>query len=51
VPREGVAARAGYGHLQSKGFVNAISRLRTRGFVDYPDSGSIVAKPVLLFEG
>lgn len=48
--RDDVAARAGYGHLQSKGFVNAISRLRTLGFVDYPDRGSIVAKPVLFLE-
>jgi hypothetical protein len=49
--REDVARAAGYGHLQSKGFVNAISRLRTLGFVDYPDRGSIVAKPVLFLEG
>jgi hypothetical protein len=49
--RADVAAAAGYGHLQSKGFVNAISRLRTLGFVDYPDSGSIVAMPVLFLEG
>lgn len=50
MPRQAVAERAGYGHLQSKGFVNAISRLRTLGFVDYPDRGSIVAKPVLFLE-
>lgn len=50
LPRQAVAERAGYGHLQSKGFVNAISRLRTLGFVDYPDRGSIVAKPVLFLE-
>jgi len=49
--RQDVAARAGYGHLQSKGFVNAISRLRTLGFVDYPDRGTIIAKPVLFLEG
>jgi hypothetical protein len=30
--------------------VNAISRLRTLGFVDYPDRGSIVATPVLFLE-
>jgi hypothetical protein len=47
LPRTEVAARAGYGHLQSKGFVNAMSRLRTLGFVDYPDRESAVAKPVL----
>lgn len=51
VSRQAVAEAANYGHLQSKGFVNAISRLRTLGFVDYPDRGSIIAKPVLFLEG
>lgn len=50
LPRENVAARAGYGNLASKGFVNAISRLRTLGFVDYPDRNSVVAMPVLFLE-
>ncbi len=50
LPRAEVAAAAGYGHLQSKGFVNAISRLRTLGFVDYPSSSTIVATPVLFLE-
>jgi hypothetical protein len=49
--RTDVAAQAGYGNLASKGFVNATSRFRTLGFVDYPDSGSIVAMPVLFLEG
>lgn len=51
VPREEVASQAGYGHLNSKGFVNAIGRLRSLGFIDYPSSGTIVAKPVLFLEG
>jgi uncharacterized protein len=49
--REDVAAAANYGHLNSKGFVNAIGRLRSLGFIDYPDRGTIVAKPVLFLEG
>lgn len=48
--REDVAAQAGYGHLQSKGFVNAIGRLRTLGFIDYPDRGTVQALPVLFLE-
>ena len=49
--RATVAAAAGYGHLQSKGFVNAVSRLRTLGFIDYPARGSIRAQPVLFLVG
>ncbi len=49
--REEVAAAAGYTNLTSKGFVNAMSRLRTLGFVDYPDRGSAVAMPVLFLDG
>jgi len=51
VAREEVANAAGYGNLASKGFVNAIGRLRSLGFIDYPSSGMIVAKPVLFLEG
>lgn len=51
IPRVDVAEAAGYGNLTSKGFVNAMSRLRTLGFVDYPDKGSAVAMPVLFLEG
>jgi len=51
VAREEVANAAGYGNLASKGFVNAIGRLRSLGFIDYPSSGMIVAKPVLFMEG
>jgi len=48
--REHVAAKAGYRHLNSKGFVNAIGRLRTLGFVDYPSRGEVRATD-LLFPG
>jgi hypothetical protein len=51
LPREEVAQAAGYGHLQSKGFVNSLSRLRSLGFIDYPDRGSVVARPVLFLGG
>lgn len=50
LPRDVVAAKAGYGNLTSKGFTNAIGRLRSLGFIDYPDKGAIVAKPVLFLE-
>jgi hypothetical protein len=49
--REDVAAAAGYGNLRSKGFANAIGRLRSLGFVDYPSQGTIKANPVLFLEG
>lgn len=45
--REQLASAAGYGHLNSKGFVNAIGRLRSLGFIDYPARGQVVALPVL----
>ena len=50
VNRQDVAAAAGYGHLQSKGFVNAVSKLSSLGFVRYPDRGTIAASPVLFLE-
>ena len=51
LPREVVAEKANYQHLNSKGFVNAIGRLRSLGFIDYPDRGTIKAQPVLFLEG
>lgn len=48
--REELLATAGYGHANSKGFVNAIGRLKTLGFVDYPSRG-IVRASELLFPG
>lgn len=50
LPRSEVASEAGYGNLKSAGFVKAISRLRSLGFIDYPDTQSMVAKPVLFLE-
>ena len=45
--REDLAAAAGYGHLASKGFANAIGRLRSLRFIDYPERGRVAAQPVL----
>jgi hypothetical protein len=36
--------------LWRQGFANAIGRLRTLGFIGYPDRGSVAAKPVLFLE-
>ena len=43
--------RAGYGNVQRKGFVNAVSRLRTLGCIDSQPGGVVVAQPVLFLEG
>lgn len=48
--RQKLAEAAGYGHLNSKGFVNAIGRLRSLGFIDYPASGRVVALPILFVD-
>ena len=45
--RDEVALHAGYGHLQSKGFVNALGRMKTLGFVEYPGSGQVRASDLL----
>ena len=50
MPREDLAAEAGYGHMNSKGFANAIGRLRSLGFIDYPSTGLVKAQPVLFLE-
>lgn len=47
LPRDEVAALAGYENLRSKGFVNAIGRLRTLGFVRYPDRSTVAATDIL----
>ncbi|MGE3278056.1 MAG: DUF87 domain-containing protein [Vicinamibacterales bacterium] len=49
--RTDAAAAAGYGNLQSKGFVNALSRLSSLGFVTYPDRGRVKAADVLFLKG
>lgn len=48
--REDLAAKAGYTNVNSKGFTNAIGRLRTLGFIDYPTQGRVAALPVLFLE-
>jgi hypothetical protein len=45
--RQDLAARAGYGNLNSKGFTNAIGRLRTLGFIDYPEQARVAARDIL----
>lgn len=45
-----VALLAGYTNLSSKGFANAIGRLRSLGLIDYPAPGRVVALPVLFLE-
>jgi hypothetical protein len=47
VDRADLGSKAGYGNLNSKGFVNAIGRLRTLGLIDYPERGQVKAQPVL----
>lgn len=49
--REALAGRAGYTNLSSKGFANAMGRLRSLGFLDYPRPGKVRATPVLFLEG
>ncbi len=51
IEREVLAERAGYGNVNSKGFVKAIGRLRSLGFIDYPQSGYVRAQDVLFLEG
>lgn len=50
VEREALMQDAGYGHANSKGFANALGRLRTLGFVEYPGTGQVRAQPVLFLE-
>lgn len=47
ITRNNLAALADYGNVNSKGFANALGRLRTLGFIDYPERGLVVASPVL----
>lgn len=50
IERPTVAGIAGYTNLTSKGFVNAMSRLSSLGFVTYPSTGLVKASPVLFLE-
>lgn len=45
--RESLAASAGYTNVHSKGFKNAIGRLRSLGFIDYPTPGQVQAQAIL----
>lgn len=49
--REDLATVASYTNLNSKGFTNAIGRLRSLGFIDYPTRGEVVAQSVLFLNG
>lgn len=49
--RNDLAAAAGYSNVNSKGFANAIGRLRSLGFINYPSTGRVIALPVLFLEG
>jgi Mn-dependent DtxR family transcriptional regulator len=50
IAKEELAQRCGYTNVASKSFANAIGRLRTLGFVDYPQSGYAKAASVLFLE-
>lgn len=47
--RDEIAQAVGY-HVRTKAFTNGLSRLRSMGFVDYPDAGSVVATALLFPE-
>jgi hypothetical protein len=49
IERDALGSMAGYENLDSKGFRNAMGRLRTLGFIDYEGRG-VVAKPVLFMQ-
>lgn len=48
--RDDLARAADYGHVQSTGFVKALSKLRTFGFIDYRPGAQVVALPILFIE-
>lgn len=45
--RDALGEIAGYSNVRSKGFVNALGRLRTLGFVEYPSPGRVRAGDLL----
>ena len=47
LPRPELGMIAGYGHTASKGFANAIGRLRSLKLIDYPASGQVAATKLL----
>jgi hypothetical protein len=50
IERDQLAELAGYENTRSKGFSNALGRLRSLSFIDYPERGTVVAQPVLFLE-
>lgn len=48
--RDDIAAASGYTNLASTGFVKAVSKLRTLGFISYPDSKTMRATDVLFLK-
>lgn len=50
ISREDVMRAAGYSHIGSTGFVKALGRLSSLGFVTYPDKGRVKASPVLFLK-
>lgn len=48
--RQDLMAAAGYTNANSKGFTNALGRLRSLGLIDYPTQGRAVALPLLFPE-
>lgn len=50
IPRDQLGEAAGYTNTTSKGFANAVSRLSSLGFVEYPERGMVRAAPLLFLE-
>lgn len=50
IERKDLAAHAGYGNPRSGNFVTAIGRLKSLGFIEFPNSGTVKAGAVL-FKG
>lgn len=45
--REDLAEKADYTNVNSKGFANAMGRLRSLGLIDYPQRGQVMAREIL----
>lgn len=45
--RDALAQEAGYSNTRSKSFVNSLGRLRSLGFIEYPNAGEVVASRIL----
>jgi uncharacterized protein len=51
VEKSALAEACGYSNVTSKSFANALGRLRTLGFIDYPQAGQVAASKLLFPEG